>query len=108
MHDLTPILVGAGQYVGRDMSRPELLKSPVDIAGIAAQRALDDTQAAKPLAAEVDMLVVIRMFEHSVGDRAMWPNPFGSTNNVPWSVAKRIDAELDQLGVNWNFPLASR
>ena len=92
MHDLTPILVGAGQYVGRDMSRPELLKSPVDIAGIAAQRALDDAQAAKALAAEIDMLVVIRMFEHSVGDRAMWPNPFGSTNNVPWSVAKRIGA----------------
>ncbi len=92
MHDLTPILVGVGQYVGRDMSRPELLKSPVDIAGIAAQRALDDAQANKALAAEVDMLVVIRMFEQSVGDRAMWPNPFGSTNNVPWSVAKRIGA----------------
>ena len=92
MHDLTPILVGVGQYVGRDMSRPELLKSPVDIAAIAAQRALDDAQASKALAAEVDMLVVIRMFEHSVGDRAMWPNPFGSTNNVPWSVAKRVGA----------------
>ena len=63
MHDLTPIVVGVGQYVGRDMSRPELLKSPVDIAGIAAQRALDDAQASKALAAEVDMLVVMNQHE---------------------------------------------
>ena len=90
MHDNTPILVGAGQYVGRDMSRPELLKSPLDIAAIAARRALDDARASTSLAAQVDMLVVIRMFEHSVGDRGMWANPFGSTNNVPWSVAKRL------------------
>ena len=92
MQDNTPILVGAGQYVGRDMSRPELLKSPVDIAAIAAQHALDDAQATRALAAQVDMLVVIRMFEHSLEDRSMWPNPFGSTNNVPWSVAKRLGA----------------
>ncbi|MGE3849067.1 MAG: acetyl-CoA acetyltransferase [Gammaproteobacteria bacterium] len=96
MQDLTPILVGAGQYVGRDMSRPELLKSPVDIAALAAQRALDDANAATPLAAEVDMLVVIRMFEHSVADKAMWPNPFGSTNNVPWSIARRLAARPRQ------------
>jgi acetyl-CoA C-acetyltransferase len=92
MLDNTPILVGAGQYVGRDMSRAEVLKSPVDIAALAAQRALEDAHALRPLATEVDMLVVIRMFEHSIEDRSMWPNPFGSTNNVPWSVAKRLGA----------------
>ena len=90
MHDLTPILVGAGQYVGRDMRQPALLKSPVDLAAIAAQRALDDAQASTALATEIDMLVVIRMFEHSTGERGLWANPFGSTNNVPWSVAKRL------------------
>ncbi len=93
MLDSTPILVGAGQYVGRDMSCAEVLKSPVDIAAIAAQRALDDAQAPRALAAQIDMLVVIRMFEHSLEDRSMWPNPFGSTNNVPWSVAKRLAAK---------------
>ena len=92
MLDNTPILVGAGQYVGRDMSSAQVLKSPVDIAAIAAQRALDDAQARRALAAEIDMLVVIRMFEHSLEDRSMWPNPFGSTNNVPWSIAKRLGA----------------
>jgi len=75
MLDSTPILVGAGQYVGRDMSCAEVLKSPVDIAAIAAQRALDDAQAPRALAAQIDMLVVIRMFEHSLEDRSMWPNP---------------------------------
>lgn len=93
MLDRTPILVGAGQYVGRDMSSPDKLRSPLDIAGIAAQRALADTGANVPLGGQVDTLVVIRMFEHSVGDRGMWPNPFGSTNNVPWSIARRIDAK---------------
>ena len=96
MLDNTPILVGAGQYVGRDMSRADLLKSPLDIAAIAAQRALDDAQSTRALAAEIDMLVVIRMFEHSIEDRSMWPNPFGSTNNVPWSVAKRLGATPGQ------------
>lgn len=90
MHDQTPILVGVGQYVGRDMSRPEALLSPVDIAATAARRALADTGSTVPLAPHVDALAVVRMFEHSVGDRAMWPNPFGSTNNVPWSIAKRL------------------
>ena len=72
------------------MSRPELLKSPIELAAIAAQRALDDAQATTALAAEIDMLVVIRLFEHSTGERGLWANPFGSTNNVPWSVAKRL------------------
>ena len=42
------------------------------------------------LAAHVDTLAVVRLFEHSVPDSAMWPNPFGSSNNVPRSVAKRL------------------
>ena len=33
---------------------------------------------------------MIRMFEHSTGERGLWANPFGSTNNVPGSVAKRL------------------
>ena len=89
MLDRTPVLVGAGQYVERNAQTAALMLSPVDIAATAARRALADTGADGAVGA-VDTLVVIRMFEHSVGDRAMWPNPFGSTNNVPWSVAQRL------------------
>jgi acetyl-CoA C-acetyltransferase len=92
MDDRTPILVGAGQYVGRDAHAAAQMLSPIEIAATTAARALADTGARTPLGAEVDALVVVRLFEHSVGDRAMWPNPFGSSNNVPWSVARRIGA----------------
>jgi acetyl-CoA C-acetyltransferase len=90
MRDRTPILVGAGQYVGRDAATPEQMPSPVDIAATAARRALTDCHATTTLDAHVDTLAVVRMLEHSVADSAMWPNPFGSSNNVPWSVAKRL------------------
>jgi acetyl-CoA C-acetyltransferase len=90
MHDNTPILVGAGQYVGREMTSPAQLLSPVEIASEAARRALADAGLSPAHLAQVDTLAVVRMFEHSVADKAMWPNPFGSTNNVPWSIARRI------------------
>jgi acetyl-CoA C-acetyltransferase len=90
MLDNTPILVGAGQYVARSPLEPADMLSPVAIAATAAQRALADAHSARALAAEVDTLAVVRLFEHSVADRTMWPNPFGSTNNVPWSVARRL------------------
>jgi len=88
--DRTPILVGAGQHVGRDTSSVERMLSPVEIAAIAARRALADSGAGTRLAAHVDTLAVVRLFEHSLPDSAMWPNPFGSSNNVPRSVAKRL------------------
>ena len=90
VRDHTPILVGAGQYVGRDTPTPEQMLSPVEIAATAARRALADSGASTGLAAHVDTLAVVRLFEHSVADSAMWPNPFGSSNNVPRSVAKRL------------------
>lgn len=88
MCDHTPILVGAGQYVGRGTPTPESMLSPVQIAATAARRALADSGTSTELAAHVDTLAVVRLFEHSVPDSAMWPNPFGSSNNVPRSVAK--------------------
>lgn len=90
MRDHTPILVGAGQYVGRDTPAPEQMLSPVEIAAIAARRALADSGASMGLAAHIDTLAVVRLFEHSAPDSAMWPSPFGSSNNVPRSVAKRL------------------
>ncbi|MGD9602293.1 MAG: acetyl-CoA acetyltransferase [Gammaproteobacteria bacterium] len=90
MRDLTPILVGAGQCMQRDFSDPARLLSPLGLMSLAAQRACIDA-GLKPTALEsIDALACVRLFEHSVGDRGMWPNPFGSTDNVPWAIARRL------------------
>ncbi len=90
MNDNTPILVGAGQYVDRELPSPETSLSPANMAAEAARRALDHAGATGDLAAHVDVLAVARLFEHSVKDRVMWPNPYGCSNNMPWSVANRL------------------
>ena len=90
VHDRTPILVGGGQYVGRGTPPPEQMLSPIEIAVTAARRALADCGSSTGLEAQIDTLAVVRLFEHSVPEGAMWSNPFGSSNNVPWSVAKRL------------------
>jgi len=92
MRDTTPIAVGCGQFVGRDPQRVEDMLSPVALAARAAERACADAGAARPLAAAIDLIAVVRLFEHSVADSAMWPNPFGSCANVPWAVARRLGA----------------
>lgn len=90
MNDNTPILVGSGQYVDRDPPAAETSLSPAEMAAEVARRALSDAGASGDLAATVDVLAVARLFEHSVKDTVMWPNPFGCSNNMPWSVANRI------------------
>ena len=85
-----PILVGAGQCVQRELGDATTLLSPVDLAAAAARKALADTTAMDRLGPLIDVLAMVRLFEHSVGDRGMWANPFGSSNNVPRSVAHRL------------------
>ncbi|MEN9727562.1 MAG: hypothetical protein RL434_1928 [Pseudomonadota bacterium] len=85
-----PILVGAGQCVQRELGDATTLLSPVDLAAAAGRKALADTAAADRLGPLIDVLAMVRLFEHSVGDRGMWANPFGSSNNVPRSVARRL------------------
>lgn len=87
--DNTPVLVGSGQYVDRGEPGAASL-SPADIAAEAARRALAATGANRPLAAHIEALAVARLFEHSVRGRVLWPNPFGASNNMPWSVANRL------------------
>jgi len=87
--DNTPILVGSGQYVDRSEPCTASL-SPADIAAEAGRRALASAGAGRPFAPHVDTLAVARLFEHSVRDRVLWPNPFGASNNMPWSVANRL------------------
>jgi len=86
----TPILVGSGQYVDRGAPSPISSLAPAAMAAEAARRALLDCAAQGDLAATVDVLAVARLFEHSVREAVMWPNPFGCSNNMPWSVANRL------------------
>lgn len=90
MNDNTPILVASGQYVDRNPPSPESSLSPADMAAEVARRALLDAGASGDLSATVDVLAVARLFEHSVKDAVMWPNPFGCSNNMPVSVANRL------------------
>ena len=93
MRDSTPILIGSGQTVDRDPPQPGRSLSPADMAAEAARRALENTGCAAALREHVDVLAVARLFEHSVKDTVMWPNPFGCSNNMPWSVARRLELQ---------------
>ena len=93
MHDSTPILVGSGQYVDREPPAVGRSLSPADIAAESARRAITHAGAEGDLAGVIDVLAVARLFEHSVKDTVMWPNPFGCSNNMPWSVARRLDMQ---------------
>lgn len=91
MNQNTPILVGSAQYVDRASPQPGKSLSPADMAAHVAADAIEDAGAAGDLKALVDVLAVARLFEHSVKDTVMWPNPYGNTNNMPRSVARRLD-----------------
>ena len=77
MFDTTPILVGAGQYVDRDGPVPEKSLAPADIAAFVADAALKDCNAERSGGDIIDVLAVARLFEHSVKEKVLWPNPFG-------------------------------
>ena len=90
MLDSTPILVGAGQFTDRETS-PELAHSPMDIAAEAAKAALADTGNGFALAAEIDTLAVVRIFQDSY-KKPRVATSFGRAENPPRAVAKRIGA----------------
>lgn len=82
--DNTPILVGAGQ-----VSRPETGdQSPMNLAGQAAQRAIEDC-GASGIAAAIDTVAVVRLFSDSPGS---WNADHGSSDNPPESVARAVGA----------------
>ncbi len=97
MFDTTPILVGAAQYVDRDKPTLDKSLSPADIAALVANAALNDCKAQGSIGARIDFLAVARLFEHSVKERVMWPNPFGCSNNMPVSVARRLGIKPRRL-----------
>lgn len=88
MPDLTPVLVGSAQYVDREPPSAASL-SPAAMAAQVASAAIEDT-GAPALRESIDVLAVARLFEHSVKDTVMWPNPYGCSDNMPWSVANRV------------------
>lgn len=88
MQDSTPILVGAGQFVERDVP-PQLAHPPMGIAAEAAKAAIADTGIGDKLAAHIDTLAVIRIFPDSF-NRPRMANPFGRAENPPRAVARRI------------------
>ncbi|ARN73085.1 enoyl-CoA hydratase-related protein [Oceanicoccus sagamiensis] len=85
----TPIIIGVGEVT-------ELLTEPLQeassahaLAGQAAAIALNDALSVEQLASEIDVVVATRTFPDS---NAMWPQPFGNTNNMPRSIAQRVGA----------------
>jgi acetyl-CoA C-acetyltransferase len=84
------VIIGVGEASERIDAKDYAALSPVELAARAAQAAIADAAAARPPAAEIEVIAAIRQFEIS-GPRAV--APFGRSNNLPRSVARRIGAE---------------
>jgi acetyl-CoA C-acetyltransferase len=85
----TPILIASGQYVFRDEVTAETLMSPLDIAAKAANVAIAAADAQGELVSHIDTIAFVRGFMESIPGGQ---GPFGSSNNMPRSLAKRIGA----------------
>ena len=90
MDKRTPVIIGVGEASERIDAPDYAALSPADLAGRAAQAALDDAGAREALAPHIDLIAAIRQFEVST-PRAQ--PPFGASDNFPRSVAKRIGAD---------------
>jgi acetyl-CoA C-acetyltransferase len=94
MHPNTPILVGSGQITRQSIDAAAEIPSPADLAGEAVNLALADT-GVLDLAARVDTLALVRLFADSVPGLSL--HPFGSSDNLPRSVAQRAGADPARL-----------
>jgi len=88
--DRTPVIIGVGEASERIESPDWAALSPADLAGRAAQAAIEDAQAKGSVAAALDLIAAVRQFETS-GPRAV--APFGRADNFPRAVARRIGAD---------------
>ena len=91
IRDNTPIIIGVGQVAETTLSTNGRCSSAYDLAAIAAQRAIGNASAKQAVAPNIDALTCIRLFEHSTRKIAIVTNPLGSSNNVPGSIAKRLN-----------------
>jgi acetyl-CoA C-acetyltransferase len=87
--DNTPILVGVGQHLLQGYPvEIENVQSPADLAAVAAKNALADAGIGSAVA-EIDTIATVRLFADST---PLWASPFGGSNNLPESIARRIGA----------------
>lgn len=90
----TPVVVGVGQSSERLDDPGYRALSPVQLASVAAQRALEDTGAEpQAMASAVDTVAGIRQFEISIP--GAWA-PLGRSDNYPRSVAARVGADPER------------
>ncbi len=95
-HPKTPVLVGAGQVVDRKIGERESL-SPIDLATEASLRAINSVSVDNTFLDTIDVLAMSRFFQDSVRGESLWPNPFGSPDNVPGALAKRLKISPSEL-----------
>jgi len=88
--DNTPVIIGVGQYSERVGEPAYEALSYMDLGGRALSAAIDNCSANGSVAGAIDTLAAIRAFEMSRPDRAP---PFGGSDNVPRSFAKRVGAD---------------
>ncbi len=87
--DNTPVIIGVGQYSEQVQQAGYEALSYMDLGGRALAAAITDSGASGNVAAAIDTLAAIRAFEISRPDRKP---PFGGSDNVPRSFAKRVGA----------------
>lgn len=87
--DNTPVIIGVGQYSERVGEPGYEVLSYMDLGGRALAEAIKDSSASGSVADALDTLAAIRAFEMSRPGR---DPPFGGSDNVPRSFAKRVGA----------------
>lgn len=87
----TPIIIGVGQVKEPSIPKGNRFSSGLDLAAKAARRAIENACSAKPLENHIDTLTAIRFFEDSARKVAIVSNPLGASNNVPGSIARRLN-----------------
>ncbi len=91
--DNTPIIIGVGQYAERLDDPGYRALCPMDLAGQALAAAIADCQSTDDVGAAIDTVAAIRQFEIST---PVAKAPFGGSNNVPRSIARRVGANPDR------------
>ncbi|WP_108787335.1 acetyl-CoA acetyltransferase [Erythrobacter sp. Alg231-14] len=86
----TPVIIGVGQYSERVGEPGYEALSYMDLGGRALSAAVENCGADGSVAGAIDTLAAIRAFEMSRPDRAP---PFGGSDNIPRSFAKRVGAD---------------
>ena len=93
----TPIIVGVGQVNEPSIPQDKSFSSGLDLAAAAARRAIEDTGSSTSIEEHIDALTAIRFFEDSARKIAIVSNPLGASNNVPGSIAQRLNIQPANL-----------